>query len=71
MAKKVVKAGATKNAEAPKSEKKTVAVITIRGAKEMGSRGRATIAAWLRKQADGLMKEGNEYAVRFTARYYR
>ena len=32
-------------------------------------KGRKEIAAWLRKQADALVKEGKQYSGNFTARY--
>ena len=45
------------------------AVIMIRNAAEMTSYERRKIAEWLRRQAAALLKDGPEYAQRFTARY--
>lgn len=49
---------------------KCAAVVTIHGPGRMSKRGRADIAAWLRRQATFLLKYGTEYSdTRFTARY--
>ena len=48
---------------------KSAATLTIKRASKMTSRGRADIAAWLRRQAAWLTKHGGEYSSRFTARY--
>lgn len=50
-------------------KKKPAAVVTIHAAGEMTPAERADIAAWLRKTASDLAKEGANYAKRFTARY--
>jgi hypothetical protein len=51
------------------SNLKSAAIVTIRDAEHMTAKGRRDIAAWLRKQADALVKDGKLYAKRFTARY--
>ena len=49
---------------------KSAAVVTIHGAPRMTPKGRKEIAAWLRRQADSLVKHGKDYTeTRFTARY--
>ena len=48
---------------------KTAAVLTIKDAGEMTTRGRKAVAEWLRKQASWLEKDGHVYAPRFRARY--
>lgn len=45
-------------------------IVCIHRAAEMTPKGRREVAAWLRKTADGLVKEGDNYAARFTARYF-
>lgn len=47
------------------------AIFTIYNAEHMTAKGRKIIAAWLRHQAGMLVKEGNKYAKRFSARYMR
>jgi hypothetical protein len=45
-------------------------VLTIFGAPAMTLKGRKQIAAWLRRHADMLVKEGANYTLgRFTGRY--
>ena len=49
---------------------KSAAVLTIKEPGRMSKRGRADIAAWLRRQASFLLKHGDRYSdTRFTARY--
>lgn len=49
---------------------KSAAVLTVYAAPDMTAKGRRQIAAWLKRQADMLVKEGKNYAPkRFTARY--
>lgn len=49
---------------------KSAAIVTIHAAPKMTPKGRRQIAAWLRRQADMLVKEGKNYTeTRFTARY--
>ena len=49
---------------------KSAAILTIFAAPDMTQRGRKQIAAWLRRQADTLLKEGKNYTPnRYTARY--
>lgn len=49
---------------------KTAAIVTIKEPGRMSRRGRKQIAAWLRRQAASLEKEGANYGPsRFTARY--
>lgn len=48
---------------------KSAAVITIRDAALMTKKGRASVAKWMRKQAEFLEREGTAFSKRFTARY--
>ena len=49
---------------------KAAAILTILAAPDMTARGRRQIAAWLKRQADFLVKEGKNYTPkRYTARY--
>lgn len=49
---------------------KSAAIVTIHGAGKMTKKGRKSIAAWLRKHAEMLEKEGEHYSEgRFTGRY--
>lgn len=48
---------------------KSAAVLTIHDAPRMTAKGRRQIAAWLKKQAAFLTKDGGAFAKRFTARY--
>jgi hypothetical protein len=48
---------------------KTGAFLTIRKAAMMTPSGRRMIAEWLRKQVRHLLKDGDNYAKRFVARY--
>ena len=48
---------------------KSAAIVTIRDAEQMTAKGRRDIAAWLKRQADALIKDGKLYSKRFTARY--
>lgn len=52
-----------------KPKHKSAAVLTIRDAPKMGAKGKRDIANWLRRQADFLLKDGDQFANRFTARY--
>jgi hypothetical protein len=56
--------------ESSSVKERSVATLTLHGAGEWTLRGRRDIATWLRRQADELLKEGDNYAGRFTARYY-
>jgi hypothetical protein len=47
----------------------TGAFLTIRKAARMTPAGRRMIAEWLRKQGRHLLKDGDNYAKRFVARY--
>ena len=48
----------------------TAAVVTIHRPGEMSPRGRRRIAAWLRRTAETLVKDGDKLSpTRFTARY--
>ena len=50
---------------------KTSAVLTIREPGRMSQAHRKVIAAWLRRQADSLVKDGKSYSLtRFRARHY-
>jgi hypothetical protein len=48
---------------------KIAASLIIHDADRMTPDGRRQIAAWLRRQASGLIKDGDRYAKRFRARY--
>lgn len=48
---------------------KSAAIVTVKDASKMTPKGRRSIAAWLRMQADNLEKDGHLYATRFTGRY--
>ena len=50
-------------------KEQSAAILTVKRAHEMTKRGRKQIAAWLRRQADFLEKDGDKFASRFTARY--
>lgn len=52
-----------------KSKEKSAAIITVRDADNMTTKGRKAIAAWMRQQADFLEQHGKEFSKRFTARY--
>jgi hypothetical protein len=47
-----------------------VAKIKIVGAGEMTPEGREEVAAWLRRQANALVADGQQYAPRFRASYF-
>lgn len=47
----------------------SAAIVTIRDAGNMTTKGRRDIAKWLRKQADFLLKNHKQLSKRFTARY--
>ena len=49
---------------------KAIAVVKIKNARKMSPRGRRLIAEWLRKKADDLLIEGENYSKSFRARYY-
>ena len=49
---------------------KSAAILTIKSPGKMSKKGRGDIIKWLRRQADHLQKEGDNYTEgRFTARY--
>ena len=48
---------------------KHVSVLTVRDVSKMSKRGRASIAAWLRRQALFIEQHGEEVADRYRARY--
>jgi hypothetical protein len=52
-----------------KATHKSAAIVTIHDASGMTAKGRRQIAAWLRRQADFVEKDGKALASRFTARY--
>jgi len=53
-----------------KTKTKSAAVVSIFAAPAMTPKGRRQIAAWLRRHADLLVKEGKNYTSgRFTGRY--
>ena len=51
------------------TDEKSAAVLTIHDADVMTLQGRQDIAAWLRRQAQMLEDDGDNYAHRFRARY--
>lgn len=53
-----------------KAVEKVAASVHIYNAPEMTKKGRREIAAWLRKHADWLLKEGDNYAKSFRGRYF-
>lgn len=48
---------------------KSAAVLTLREVPKMTNSGRRQIAAWLRRQADDLVKLGDQYGPVLRARY--
>lgn len=51
-------------------KEKSAAILTIKEPGKMSRKGRAEIAAWLRRQANNLNNLGDQYTDgRFTARY--
>lgn len=52
-----------------KDKSRAVATLHVAGAARMSQQRRRQIAVWLRKQADALQAEGDNYAARFRARY--
>lgn len=53
-----------------KAKEKSAAVLTIKEASKMTKKGRKDIATWLRRQADLLLKHGDQYIDgAFRARY--
>lgn len=52
-----------------KAKEQSAAVITVFEAPSMTTRGRKSIASWMRRQADFLEQHGQDFAKRFTARY--
>lgn len=46
-----------------------VATLTVRDAATMTAEGRRNVAAWMRRQAAELLKQGDQYAKVFRARY--
>lgn len=52
-----------------KRKDRSAAIVTIRDADKMTTRGRRDIAAWLRRTAAFLVKHGDQYSSRFAGRY--
>jgi len=52
-----------------KRTEKSAAVLTIRDAPQMTSRGQKDIAKWLRRQADFLETNAKDLSSTFRARY--
>jgi len=48
---------------------KSAAILTIKDVPNMSEKGKKDITDWLRWQVEMLIKEGNNYAKNFTARY--
>jgi hypothetical protein len=52
------------------SKEKSAAIITLKAPGKMSKKGRKDIAAWLRRHALMLVKDGDKYTDgRFTGRY--
>ena len=47
----------------------SAAITTIKDASSMTKKGRASVANWMRKQAEFLERDGKLFSKRFTARY--
>lgn len=47
----------------------SAAIVTVKHADQMTTRGRKAVAAWMRRQADFLEHHGQQFSSRFTARY--
>ena len=58
-----------KKSKKVKEEFGIVAWLTIRRADEMTKAGRKQVAAWLRREAQHLIADGEKYSKRFTSRY--
>jgi len=52
-------------------KEKTHAVLTIKDAAKMNKRQKKEIANWLTREAKNLIKEGERYSGKFTARYIK
>jgi hypothetical protein len=52
-----------------RNNEKSAAIVTIRRAADMTTKGRRQVVAWLRKQADFLEQYSKELSPRFCARY--
>lgn len=50
-------------------KEKAAAILTIRDASKMTPKGRKEIARWIRRQTKFFLKNPNQLASRFTARY--
>ena len=48
---------------------KAAATVTVHDADKMGREGRRDIAAWLRRHANELVRDGHLYSKRFRGRY--
>ena len=48
---------------------KSAATLTIHRAQDMDRNGRRRVARWIKQQADLLLKDWNELAPRYTAKY--
>ena len=50
-------------------EEKCAATLTVHQAGDMSKEGRKAIAEWLRLQAKSIIKDGEKYSKRYTAKY--
>lgn len=50
-------------------KERSAATVTVRDAALMTPKGRREVAAWLRRHAALLVREGKNYSTRFTGRY--
>lgn len=48
---------------------KSAAIITIKDAPRMSTKGKRAIAKWMKRQADFLLQNNKQLSPRFTARY--
>jgi len=53
-----------------KIKEQPIAILTIHNASEMSEKVKESIISWLRDQANGLKKNGKNYAKKFRARAF-
>jgi hypothetical protein len=52
-----------------KQKIESAAILTIKDADCMSKKGKQSVAKWLRRQADALIKDGHLYSKRMICRY--
>jgi hypothetical protein len=52
-----------------KGKESSAAILTIFDASNMTNKGRRDISTWLKKQAEYLTKEADQFSKRYTARF--